>query len=88
LKYFLLILAFLFQTLVFQLFENPGTVCLKFFSKKIMTTGSNQVGGQRSPNVLHTNLTALTMTATLSYTLLLAAIYLARKMWALRPQNA
>lgn len=42
----------------------------------------------RSENVLHTNLTTSTMTATLSYTLVLAAIYVARKLWALKPHHA
>ncbi len=60
----------------------------EFFLKKIAASGSTRSGAQRSANVLHTNLTTLTMTATLSYTLLLAAIYFVRKMWALKPQHA
>ena len=60
----------------------------EFFSKKITVPSSTLAGVQRSANVLTHKLTALTMTATLSYTLLLAAIYFVRKMWPLKPQNA
>ncbi len=59
-----------------------------FFSKKVVNKSSGRTGHVRSANVLHTNLTIIAMTATLSYTLLLAAIYFIRKMWTLRPQNA
>lgn len=76
------------QAFVFQVFEKRNMPCQNFFLKKIVSESSDPTGGKRSSNVLHTNPTTLTMTATLSYTILLAAIYFVRKIIGLKPQNA
>jgi hypothetical protein len=80
--------SILFHLIHFQRFEICFLQEANFFSKKAAHAGSKWAGDKRSPNVLHTNLTTLTMTATLSYTLLLGVIYFVRKMWTLKPQNA
>lgn len=62
---------------------------LKSFYKKFIQSGQRIVGTGRFPTILHTHqLITVTMTATLAYTLLLAIVYIGRKVFSLKPQSA